>query len=177
MRKIVYIFIISTFNFGNFRAIKVAENFTKPVFVQGFPGNIAEMMVVEQDGILKKLNLKNGKSELFLDLTDRVHHPRLPGDERGLLGFTFSPDYEISKSFYVNYVNKENETIISRFNFRSNNVKLIDSENILLKFKQPFSNHNGGMLAFGPNDGYLYIAVGDGGDAGDPYGNAQNIET
>ena len=75
--------------------------------------------------LIKKLNLKNGKSELFLDLTDRVHHPRLPGDERGLLGFTFSPDYEISKSFYVNYVNKENETIISRFNFISFNISII----------------------------------------------------
>ena len=129
------------------------------------------------DHILFVLILPNNKSEVYLDLTDRVHNPRIPGDERGLLGFTFSPDYEISKSFYVNYVNKENETIISRFNFHNDNVKLIDSENILLKFKQPFSNHNGGMLAFGPNDGYLYIGVGDGGYAGDPHKNSQNLNT
>jgi len=176
MKKFIYLIIILNLLLGNFNAIKIAEGFTKPTFIQGFPANIDEIMVIEQNGILKKLNINSGISEIFLDIRDRVHQPKMPGDERGLLGFTFSPDFEISKSFYVNYVNKTDETVISRFNSH-NKSELKNSEEIILTFEQPYSNHNGGMLAFGPNDGYLYIAVGDGGDAGDPHKNAQNIET
>ncbi|MAJ44042.1 MAG: glucose dehydrogenase [Candidatus Marinimicrobia bacterium] len=171
--KIFYsILILSKILYGDFTVIPVAENLDKPVFVQGFPDNTDEIIVIEQAGKLKKINTSTGSEELFLDITDRVHNPVIPGDERGLLGFTFSLDYKKSKSFFVNYVNKNNESVISRFSL--DNFK---NENIILKFQQPFPNHNGGMLAFGPNDGYLYISVGDGGDSGDPLNHAQNINT
>lgn len=117
MQKLVLLFtFLSSIIVCQFKSVLVGDGFTKPIFVQGFPNDLDKMMVVEQNGILKILNLKNGKSEVFMDITDRVHIPKLPGDERGL-------------------------------------------------------------LAFNSNDGYLYIAVGDGGDAGDPQKNGQNIET
>lgn len=176
MNKILIINIIISCLFGNFKAIEIASGFKKPIFIQGFPDDVNKMVVVEQDGIIKILNLIDGSHNIFLDISDRVHKPIMPGDERGLLGFTFSPNYKKSKIFYVNYVNKKNKTVISRFTL--DNINDINkSEEIVLTFKQPYSNHNGGMLAFGPNDGYLYIAVGDGGDAGDPMNNGQNIET
>tara|TARA_B100001029_G_C15052955_1_gene452142 strand:- start:28 stop:1191 length:1164 start_codon:yes stop_codon:yes gene_type:complete len=175
MKTIYILFIILAFLFPNFKAITIAENFNKPIFVQGFPNNLDEILVVEQNGILKKVNVKSKIQSVILDITDRVYIPRLPGDERGLLGFTFSPDFKNSKSFFVNYVNKDNETVISKFSIKSKDIK--KTEIIYLKFKQPFPNHNGGMLAFGPNDNYLYIAIGDGGSSGDPSNHAQNIET
>ena len=175
MRFYYLMLFICSLLFSGFKAIPVAENLKKPIFIQGIPNSQNEMIVVEQDGILKKINIKTGKNEIFLNIIDRVHIPRMPGDERGLLGFSFCPNYSNTNLFYVNYVNKENETVISRFSSLNKDIK--STEKILLKFKQPYSNHNGGMLAFGPKDKYLYIAVGDGGDAGDPLKHAQNIET
>jgi glucose/arabinose dehydrogenase len=176
-KLIIFFTILFSIIVCQFKSNLVGDGFTKPIFVQGFPNDLDKMMVIEQNGILKILNLENGKSEVFMDITDRVHIPKLPGDERGLLGFTFSPDYEKSHSFYVNYVNKENETIISRFSTNEKGYGINNSEEIILQFLQPYSNHNGGMLAFNSKDGCLYISVGDGGDAGDPQKNGQNIET
>mgnify|MGYP000938195259 CR=1 FL=1 len=111
---------------------------------------------------------KGDLKEVFLDIRDRVHSP-FPGyDERGLLGLAISPNFDADSLIYLNYINKDKETVISRFNMRN------DSEEILINLKQPYSNHNGGMMAFGP-DNYLYIAVGDGGSGGDPLNNAQNL--
>lgn len=96
---------------------------------------------------------------IFADLTDKVS---VSATERGLLGFAFHPDYEDNGLYYVNYTT-ESDTVIES-----------SKGEIVMKFPQPYSNHNGGHIAFG-NDGYLYIAVGDGGGAGDPQGNAQNL--
>tara|TARA_B100000945_G_scaffold321272_1_gene334931 strand:- start:310 stop:1239 length:930 start_codon:yes stop_codon:yes gene_type:complete len=85
-----------------------------------------------------------------------------------LLGFAIPINFEFSNLVYINYINKNDETTISRYNFKSK------EEEILIQFKQPYSNHNGGMMAFGP-EGYLYIGVGDGGNSGDPNNYAQNI--
>ena len=100
--------------------------------------------------------------------------PGFFGDERGLLGLAFHPDYKNNGYFFVNYINNNEETIISKFYFNKN--KKTFDEIILLKIKQPYSNHNGGHLDFGP-DGYLYIATGDGGSAGDPHDNAQDLSS
>ncbi|TXK24756.1 T9SS type A sorting domain-containing protein [Pontibacter qinzhouensis] len=110
-------------------------------------------------------------STVFLDITQRV----TSGGERGLLGLAFHPEYPDNGFFYVNYTTGDLVTRISRFSRSSTDAMVADptSEVILLTIEQPFNNHNGGKIAFGP-DGYLYISSGDGGGAGDPQNNAQN---
>lgn len=113
---------------------------------------------------------------VFLDISDRVR----AGGERGLLGLAFHPDYDQNGFFYVNYTQERDGklyTRISRFGTAADlNAADPDSEQILLEIEQPYNNHNGGALAFGP-DGYLYIALGDGGGVGDPEDNGQNLDT
>lgn len=109
---------------------------------------------------------------VFLDITNRV----VSGGERGLLGLAFHPDFKNNGYFYVNYTGGNPlQTFISRFKVSAGNPNQADpaSEEILLRFNQPYANHNGGKVTFG-NDGLLYIAVGDGGSGGDPQNYAQN---
>ena len=105
----------------------------------------------------------------FLDITDRVN---AGSNEMGLLGLAFHPDYEQNEFFYVNYTGDGGNTRISRFQASGNSADP-NSEKVLLVIDQPYPNHNGGALAFGP-DGYLYAGLGDGGSAGDPQKNGQN---
>jgi len=133
------------------------------------------IFVVEQSGIIKVFPNQNNISttKTFLDITDRV----TSGGETGLLGLAFHPNYKNNGYFYVNYTaTNPLRTVISRFSISGSNPDSANknSEQILLTYDQPFSNHNGGCVAFGP-DGYLYIAAGDGGSSGDPQNNAQNI--
>ena len=86
----------------------------------------------------------------------------------GLLGFAFDPNFDKNNLIYLSYNDKNDNSVISKF-FVKDNVPDKNSESILLKFKQPYSNHNGGHIAFGPDDN-LYISIGDGGSAGDPQG-------
>jgi glucose/arabinose dehydrogenase len=110
----------------------------------------------------------------FLNIEDRVN---ISGNEMGLLGLAFHPNYEQNGYFFVNYTGAGGDTFISRFQV-TNDANLADpsSEVNLLHISQPFPNHNGGGLDFGP-DGYLYAGMGDGGAAGDPFGNGQNLDT
>ena len=110
-------------------------------------------------------------ASVFLDLRDRID---AGGNEKGLLGLAFHPDYKNNGYLYVNYTTADS-TVIARYTRSPDNPMTADpaSEEVLLTFKQPYSNHNGGQLAFGP-DGYLYIGTGDGGSGGDPQNNAQN---
>jgi glucose/arabinose dehydrogenase len=98
--------------------------------------------------------------------------------EQGLLSFVFHPDYAQNGRFFVNYTNQEGDTVVSRFQVNGADPNTADpaSEQILMVLNQPFSNHNGGQIQFGP-DGYLYIGMGDGGSAGDPENNGQNPAT
>jgi glucose/arabinose dehydrogenase len=113
---------------------------------------------------------------IFLDITSKV----ASGGELGFLGLAFSPDYKTNGYFYVNYTRRNPglETVIARYKVSAGNPNQADpaSEEILITFAQPFENHNGGKLAFG-NDGFLYIATGDGGSGGDPNKNGQNNKT
>jgi glucose/arabinose dehydrogenase len=112
------------------------------------------------------------ETEVFLNIRDQVRS----GGELGLLGLAFHPDYKTNGYFFVNYTaNNPLRTVVSRFKVSEDNPNRADtdSEEIILEFNQPLSNHNGGQIAFGP-DGYLYIATGDGGGGGDPGNNAQN---
>jgi len=156
-------------------SIKIADGFSKPVYMCQAPGDNNRLFVLEQKGVIKII--KNGKKERkpFANLRDRVHNPLMPGDERGLLGMAFHPNYQSNGYVYLNYVDEDDHTIVSRFSVSNNPNRLnAKSERILIKLKQPFTNHNGGHIVFGP-DGYLYISLGDGGKAGDPYNNAQNL--
>jgi glucose/arabinose dehydrogenase len=124
---------------------------------------IGRVRVVEPDGSLRP--------EPFVDLRSRV----LAGGERGLLGIAFHPDYERNGRLFVHYSRAaDGATVVSELR-AADDQRTADpgSERILLQVTQPFANHNGGQLAFGP-DGYLYIGLGDGGSGGDPFGNAQN---
>jgi len=106
----------------------------------------------------------------FLDITGLIS----TGGERGLLGMAFHPDYESNGFFYINYTNLSGHTVVARYTVSANpNVANASSAQILLTVNQPFTNHNGGHLAFGP-DGYLYIGLGDGGSSGDPGDRSQN---
>ena len=144
----------------------IASGFKKPLYLTHHVSDKSTLFVIEQRGIVWSLKNGSKSKKPFLDIRDRVHTPIFPGDERGLLGYAMSPNYDIDNCIYVNYINKKGETVISRFKGKN--------EEILISFEQPFSNHNGGMLSFGP-DGYLYISIGDGGSAGAPYNNAQNL--
>lgn len=131
------------------------------------------LFVIEKRGFIRILDTAGNVSPVaFLDIDARVNSG---ASERGLLGLAFHPDYAANGYFYVNYTNSGGHTVVARFSRDSLNSDIgdPDSEQILLTINQPFSNHNGGHLAFGP-DGYLYIGTGDGGDGGDPGDRAQD---
>ena len=152
-------------------------SFNRPVDLQHAGDNSNRIFVVEQEGIIYVFTndaSATGK-KVFLDIRSKVDDA---GNEEGLLGLAFHPDYETNGYFYVNYTaTNPDRTVISRFNV-SSNVDQADaaSEKVLLTFAQPYSNHNGGQVSFGP-DGFLYIATGDGGSGGDPHDNGQNRAT
>ena len=150
-----------------------ATGFTKPVDIKH--AGDTRLFIVEQDGVIKILNSAGiTNSTPFLDINARV---RSSGSEQGLLGLAFDPNYTTNSRFYVNYINNSGNTVIARFTTSSNpDVAGATSEEILLTVNQPYSNHNAGSLVFG-NDGYLYIALGDGGSGGDPQNFAQNLQS
>lgn len=115
-------------------------------------------------------------AEMFADLSDRVMYKRNENEE-GMLGLAFHPNFRDNGQFFVYYTTKSepHTSIVSRFHSTDGKAKL-DSEEELMRIPQPFWNHNGGTIVFGP-DGYLYIALGDGGKANDPFNNGQNLQT
>jgi glucose/arabinose dehydrogenase len=133
------------------------------------------LFVVEQAGTIRII--ENGKllAEPFLDIQDRVGSD---ANEQGLLSVAFHPDYGTNGRFFVNYTNRGGSTVIARYQLNPTNPNKAqnDSEIILLTIGQPYNNHNGGQIQFGP-DGYLYIGMGDGGAADDPQNNGQNPAT
>lgn len=136
-----------------------------------------KLYIIEQAGIIKVFNNSPNTTAVstFLDISDRV----TSGGEQGLLGLAFHPNFRQNGYFYVNYITSNPlRTIVARYSAQQNNLEEANknSELIILTVNQPFSNHNGGQLAFGP-DGYLYIGLGDGGSAGDPFSNGQNRST
>lgn len=157
-----------------------AQEVTIELFKDGFnnPVNLQHagderLFVVEQNGIIKILNPDGTiNGDPFLDISSQVSCC----GERGLLGLAFHPDYENNGYFFVNYTNTSGDTQVSRFSVSETdpNIANSNSELPIIDYNQPFSNHNGGCLAFGP-DGYLYISSGDGGSGGDPDNHAQNL--
>ncbi len=152
-------------------------SFNKPVEFQHANDNSNRVFIVEKPGVIKVLVNSNttDSADVFLDITSKV---KSDGNEEGLLGLAFHPNYSINGYFFIYYIaDSPRRSVISRFSVSETNPNQanISSELVLLEILQPYSNHNGGKLAFGP-DNYLYIGTGDGGSAGDPLGNAQNLE-
>ncbi len=148
----------------------IVSGLQRPVDLQ--TDGSGRLFIIEKTGRIRII--QNGQLLIapFLDITDRVNDN---GNEMGLLGLAFPPNYPQNGFFYVNYTGRGGNTFISRFTATGNDADP-NSEKILLTVDQPFPNHNGGVLTFGP-DGYLYAGLGDGGAAGDPFGNAQSLNT
>lgn len=156
------------------RMEKVIAGLKNPVHISNAADGSNRLFIVEQGGTIRIFARGALLETPFLDITDSVSCC----GEQGLLGLAFPPDYLNKRYFYVNYTNTLGDTIISRFHLVSESPDHADAdrEEIILTIKQPFTNHNGGHIVFGP-DGYLYIGMGDGGSGGDPLNNAQNPGT
>ncbi len=151
-------------------------SFVQPLELQNAADGSGRIFVVEKSGkIFLIRNPEAQIAELFLDISGRVDND---GGEKGLLGLAFHPDFKNNAYIFVNYTTHDS-TIVSRFMVNQDNSNSVDaeSEEIIITFKQPYSNHNGGKIEFGPNDGFLYISTGDGGSAGDPQNNGQSLNT
>ena len=172
---VVLVAVSSVAQESSIRLVKVAEGFARPIDIQQPDDGSGRLFVVEQAGLIRVVRDGSVQAEPFLDIRDRVTRIGGVGDERGLLGMAFPPDYARKQYFYLNYTDRSSDTVISRFRVSAASGDRAEpgSEHTLLTVDQPFNNHNGGQLAFGP-DGYLYIGLGDGGSAGDPQGNGQN---
>jgi glucose/arabinose dehydrogenase len=154
---------------GAFRKVAFAQGFDSPVLLTYAPGEPRSVYVVEQPG--RVIRLRAGRRTVFLDIRDRVEY----GGEQGLLGLAFDPGYATNRRFYVAYTSKTGRNTVARF--RSGGAKaLASTRKLLLAVRDPYGNHNGGNLAFGP-DGLLYTSIGDGGSGGDPEDRAQNMQS
>lgn len=151
----------------------VASGLAAPVFLTAAPGDTERLFVVERSG--RVVIIRDGAvlSTPFLDIQGLVSS----GGERGLLSMAFHPDYSQNGEFFVDYTDVNGDTRVSRYRASGDpDVADAGSGEVILTVAQPYSNHNGGQLAFGP-DGMLYIGLGDGGSGGDPLGNGQDTGT
>jgi len=149
-----------------------ANGFSSPVDMKHAGDD--RLFVVEQGGRIKILNADGSTNGTpFLNISSLVSG----GSEQGLLGLAFHPDYDTNGFFYVNYTDNSGDTQVSRFTVSAGDPDIanVNSEFPIIDYIQPFSNHNGGSINFGP-DGFLYIGSGDGGSGGDPGNRAQNTE-
>lgn len=154
---------------------RFAGGFRQPVHLQQMPGT-DRLFVVEQQGRIRELNRDGGDHRVFLDIHERVDS----GGEKGLLSIAFHPQFLRNGRFFVNYTAKVNGQLHTRVAEyaadAARNAGDPGSEKTILFFRQPYSNHNGGLALFGP-DGFLYIGNGDGGAANDPHDNGQRLDT
>jgi glucose/arabinose dehydrogenase len=159
------------------RLSKVADDFEKPLGLVYAPGDPeARLFVVEQTGRVKILRGEKVDERPFLDLHARVTRSAAhDGSEQGLLGLAFHPRFAENGRLFVNFTDLKGDTRVVELRVAKDDPGRVDpsTEREILFVKQPFANHNGGDLVFGP-DGKLYIGLGDGGSGGDPYGNGQN---
>ena len=160
----------------------VASGLNRPVGIAHARGDASRLYVVQQPGQIRLI--KNGvvQTTNFLNIQSLVTGGTSGGDERGLLGLAFAPDYNSSGKFYVNYtgtISGQLRTVIAEYRRSTSNPDIADptTARILLTIPQPFSNHNGGWMGFSPIDGYLYISTGDGGSGNDPLNNGSNLNS
>lgn len=154
----------------------VVTGLTEPVFVTHAGDGTGRLFILEQRGRIRVLKSGRLLPAPFLDITRLVDS----GGEKGLLGLAFHPDFKSNGRFFVNYTRSSGaplRTVIAEYKVAPSDADAADpAERVLMEITQPFANHNGGMIAFGP-DGYLYIGMGDGGSGGDPFNNGQRTDT
>ena len=153
----------------------ISTSLRSPVFMTAPANDISHLFLVEQGGQIRIFDVTTNSllADPFLNVSSLLS----TGGERGLLGMTFDPQYATNRQFYVFYTNTTGDIVIARYLRNATDPNLADASSAtpLLTVAHPnFSNHNGGMLAFGP-DGCLYAGIGDGGDSGDPNNNGQNL--
>jgi len=168
---VLCVVILSYSQTPEIQILPVASGFDNPLDIQN--AGDERLFIVEQSGTIRIINADNtvnNTSFITIPVNDN-------GNEQGLLGLVFHPNYVNNGFFYVHYTRSDGTSRISRFTVSSNpDIADVNSEFILLEIDQPFSNHNGGGLAFGL-DGFLYISIGDGGNGGDLGDRAQNLNT
>jgi glucose/arabinose dehydrogenase len=151
----------------------VAQGLSAPVFLTAPRSDSARLFVVEQGGRVRIIRNDTLTSEVFLDLRGRVS----TGGEQGLLSIAFHPDYAANGYVFASYTNTQGDTRLVRFRVSADPESLdATSGDTILALDQPYANHNGGLIAFGP-DGYLYVGLGDGGSGGDPQNHGQDLTT
>lgn len=155
-----------------YELVEVASGFVRPVFLTHAGDGSGRSFIVEQNGRIFVMQDGNVLGTPFLDASSLVSRD---ANERGLLGLAFHPKYAENGFFYINYTDRAGNTVVARYTVSADDPNVADPESAqtILGVNQPYANHNGGDIAFGP-DGYLYIGMGDGGSAGDPQGHAQN---
>ena len=148
----------------------IAEHrFSKPIFLTASPDETPRLFVAEQDGRILIIQENAVRVTPFLDISQKLS----TGGERGLLGLAFHPNFSSNSRFFVNYTRaQDGATVIAEYQASPDPNRADPNESVLLVIPQPYGNHNGGMIAFGP-DHYLYIGMGDGGSGGDPENYAQ----
>ena len=161
---------------NSLRLQTVTAVLSSPVFLTAPTGDVGRLFIVEQGGLIRILNSLDGtpRATPFLDVAGLI----VTGGEQGLLGMAFDPNYAGNGRFYIYYTNTAGDIVIARYGVSTNpDIANAGAQAILKTIAHPTNqNHNGGMLAFGP-DGCLYAGIGDGGGSGDPNGNAQNTNS
>lgn len=163
-----------------YQLVPVARGFSRPLYVTHAGDGSGRLFVVEQSGAIRVIKDGAVLRQPFLDVSGLISRQALESNytERGLLGLAFHPNYAENGLFYINYTDLNGHSVISRYTVSADDPDRADATSAtpLLYVEQPYANHNGGHMAFGP-DGYLYISLGDGGSGGDPQGNGQNLGT
>jgi glucose/arabinose dehydrogenase len=156
------------------RLKRVARGLSSPLQITHAADGSKRLFVAEQDGLIRVIRKGVLRRTPFLDITGLTE----ASGEQGLLGLAFHPNYSATGRFFVNYTDLNGDTVVAEYRTARQNPGRADpqSARVLLTIDQPYSNHNGGDIKFGP-DGYLYIATGDGGSGGDPMDNGQSLST
>ena len=157
--------------------VRVAQGLSSPLYATSPPGDTTRLFIVEQRGADSRGRIKILRNGAVLARPFLTTPVLASGSEQGLLGLAFAPDYATSGRFYINYTRSgDGATVVQRHQVSADPDSANPTGVPILVVAQPFSNHNGGWIDFGP-DGYLYVALGDGGDANDPGDRAQNLST
>jgi glucose/arabinose dehydrogenase len=153
---------------------QVATGLQSPTAIVHAGDGSSRLFVLEQPGRIRVIVDGELLSEPFLDISGQIS----AGGERGLLGLAFHPDYAENGQFFIDYTDAAGHTVVARYRVSTEDPNRADpaSAGEVLRVEQPFANHNGGQLGFGP-DGYLYVSLGDGGSGGDPQDNGQSLGT
>lgn len=157
----------------------ITDGLRRPLYLTHAGDSSGRLFIVEQGGIIYLTDTAASQPGIFLDVSALVSAEANSNSysERGLLGLAFHPAYAENGTFFINYTDRRGTTVIARYSVSADNPNEADpnSAEIIFTQPQPFANHNGGHMAFGP-DGYLYVSLGDGGSANDPLGAGQSLD-